>query len=70
MTDRTPIPPVRHSKELIKAIEKARADHPGAQQTVEAGKWFIRDGEAVLAGPSATQWDAWMEVSHGSRRSE
>lgn len=66
--DKIPLPAIRHSKDLTKAIEKTRQSHQGAQQSIEEGKWCIRDGEALLGGPSETQWGAWMEAAYGHSR--
>lgn len=57
---------LRHSRDLLEAIEKARKKSPGAEQSFQEGKWIIKDGETILAGPSPTQWDAWMEAAEAA----
>ena len=58
--------PIRHSKSLIEAIKKVRAGHPEAQEALEEGNWVIRDGDALLGGPTPSQWDAWMDAADGT----
>jgi hypothetical protein len=63
--DKTPIPTIRHSKDLIEAIKRAQESRSGAQEVREEGKWYVKDGEAILGGPSDSQWVAWMEAAYG-----
>lgn len=67
---KVPIVPIRHSKHLIDTVVKAQDLHPDAREVIEEGKWYVKDGEAILGGPSDTQWDAWMEVASGSDHTE
>ena len=60
----------RHSKDLVEAIRKCQESRPDAQETLEEGKWYIRDGEAILGGPSESQWAAWMEAAYGPSRTQ
>lgn len=67
---KVPITPIRHSKHLLDVVLKAQESRPDAREVLEEGKWYVKDGEAILGGPSETQWDAWMEVASGSSRTD
>lgn len=60
----------RNSKSLIETIHSVQDVHQDAQESLEEGQWVIRDGEAILGGPSPTQWGAWTEAAYGSSRSQ
>jgi hypothetical protein len=68
--DKTLIPATKHSKHLLEAITKASAGRQDVQEVLEAGKWYVKSGEAILGGPSEKQWDAWMEAAYGPSRTK
>ena len=67
--EKTPMPTIRHSKELHVAIEKARANYGEIQEKMEDGRWYIWDGK-IVRGEGDTQWEAWMEAAYGPSRSD
>jgi hypothetical protein len=67
MMEKTPQDPISHSRHLLEAIKKASGEGKELRESIEEGKWVIRDGECVL-GRGSTQWEAWMEAAYGPSR--